>query len=996
MYPNAYRQAYNGTRQSIYVQVYKAGVTEYVGQGANISCSLHWSEVDYPGGPWKKPMETPMNYNIDIGNNDEYTVTITPTAGLYEFTTFCTDSLTSSVVWQAGGNGLLVIDTAPSDRRAFWLEDQLIAWNRPGGYTYELHYDPSGELTIPPVKGSGIPLSYDHTLNAQEYEKFPQLDRYDTWRIPDHTLEKIPDILKSEMAIAAYDRFGDLLDTTSIQIQGILDQRYRYDGELGVLYTNGIPTLKVWAPTAQAVTLKRFPQANTPPESVISSPMTLDPATGVWSIKGDSSWDKQYYLYSVKVFMPQTGRMEENLVTDPYSVNLSQNSQRSQIVDLYGDPSLKPPGWDNLVKPPFTVPEDMAIYEMHIRNFSRDDETVAPEHRGTFNAFTYDGHDSHHRLSNGMAHLLNLAKAGLTHVHLMPAFDFASVNENPEARTDADYKTLNLFSPNGICQESVIMATQDQDSFNWGYDPFHYGVPEGSYTTEQNGTNRVLEFREMVQSLSENGLRVVMDMVYNHTAASNLYTESVLDKVVPGYYFRYTSDGKLYTTSCCSDTASEFAMMQKHMVDTLVRWVKAYKVDGFRFDLMNLHTVENMVAVRDQLQSLTLEKDGVDGQGIYLYGEGWDFGSAKEKGLHYANQYNMTGTGIGTFNDKIRDAAHGGYALDNLGIRRQGFINGQSFDWNGFLYRERERQDLRFTTDRLRIGLAGSLRNYWILNQNGQWISGQDLAGVGYTVDPQETINYVSKHDNQTLFDLNLLKLPMGQSGMSATTLSDRVRVQNLGLSIVGLSQGVPFFHMGSDMLRSKSLDRNSYNSGDWFNRVDFTYSNNNFGIGLPVARDNEQGWSIMGPLLGNPQLKPTQEDILNSAAHLQEILKIRKSSKLFRLETAEDIQKRLHFHNMGPYQQDALIVMSLKDDGEEDLDPNYESIVVFFNADKFPKSFGIPELINQPVVLHPVQENSQDPLVRTATFDRSSGVFVIPSRTTAVFVLPEAPLEQG
>jgi len=632
----------------------------------------------------------------------------------------------------------------------------------------------------------------------------------------------------------------------------------------------------------------------------------------------------------------------------------------------------------------------MAIYEAHVRDFSRDDESVPERDRGTFNAFSYNGKNGK-PLSNGMNHLQQLAEAGLTHLHLLPAFDFVSVEENPQARINPDANLLASFGRDSVQQQAIIGSTRGNDSFNWGYDPYHYGVPEGSYATAQDDTTRIVEFRKMVQSLNEIGLRVVMDVVYNHTFANGLYTQAVLDKVVPGYYHRYNKDGYQENSSCCPDTATEFNMMEKLMVDTILRWAKAYKVDGFRFDLMNLHTVENLVTLRNTINQLTPEQDGVDGESIYLYGEGWDFGSAKGKGLYAATQYNMAGTGIGTFNDKIRDTVHGGYSTNPQAIHRQGFINGQSYDWNGYFYNQRFRYDLQTKSDKLRINLAGSLQDFQIVDQNNRQVSGIELEGTGYTKDPQESINYISKHDNETLFDLNMFKLPLGKSGSAVTSMNERVRVQNLGLSLVGLSQGIPFFQLGSDMLRSKSLDHNSYDSGDWFNRIDFTYSKNNFGVGLPPAwSSNQERWAIMSPMLRNSKFDPEPEHILANTHHFQEVLKLRRSSPLFRLRTKEDIEQRVHFHNMGQNQQDALIVMSLDDTVGENLDSNYKKVVALFNADKFGQKFKIPELAGTSMVLHPVQANSHDDVVKSANFDLSTGEFEVPARTTAVFVAPE------
>ena len=633
----------------IYIQAYKNGITNQSGQGDNITCALYWSEVDNAGN-WKNPLNTSMSYSGDRGNNDEYQVTIFPNPGNYEFTANCTDLAEGTTIWQQTSNGKLKIN---SERRAFWVNRNIITWNSLGAKTYELHYDKTGNLQIPKKKGSGIELNFDGQVKAGEYDKFPKMGEddpqwgtYDKWRIPDNLLSEVPNILQSEIAIAAYDESDNLSDVSGIQIQGVLDDLYRYSGDLGVIYNRQIPELKLWAPTAQSVSLERF---STPNSAAVlqEESMSFNPQTGVWSIQGEPNWDRQYYRYKVAVYVPETGKIEQNFVSDPYAVNLSENSQQSQFIDL-NDDNLKPAGWDTLEKPTFTVPEDISIYEIHLRDFSRDDLTIPAEHRGKFKAFIYDGQNDR-TLSDGMKHLINLAQAGLSHVHFLPVFDLASIEENSTQREDPDYSILAQYSPDSEKQQEYITKTKDKDSFNWGYDPYHYGVPEGSYATEPNNTSRILEFREMVQTLNQNGLRVVMDVVYNHTSASGQNETSVLDKIVPGYYHRYNSSGDLLTTSCCADTASEFDMMEKLMIDTIVRWAKAYKVDSFRFDLMNLHTVDNIKAVNNALNQLTVTEDGVDGSAIYLYGEGWDFGSAKDKGLRYAKQLNMAGTGIGTF-----------------------------------------------------------------------------------------------------------------------------------------------------------------------------------------------------------------------------------------------------------------------------------------------------------------------------------------------------------
>ncbi|HEU5099103.1 MAG TPA: pullulanase-type alpha-1,6-glucosidase, partial [Roseiflexaceae bacterium] len=695
------------------------------------------------------------------------------------------------------------------------------------------------------------------------------------------------------------------------------------------------------------------------------------------------SWTNQYYLYEVEVFVASTGKVERNLVTDPYSISLATNSKRSQIVNL-ADVRLKPGGWDQLSKPALAAPEDIALYELHVRDFSINDASVAPAIRGTFMAFAQPN-------SDGMRHLRQLAQAGLTHVHLLPAFDCATIEENKALRQEPDQATLSSYGPASDQQQALIEPLRDKDGFNWCYDPFHYTVPEGSYSTNPDGVQRILEFRRMVQELNQAGLRVVIDVVYNHTAGSGQAEKSVLDKVVPGYYQRLNLDGEVETSTCCSNTASEHAMMEKLMVDSLVTWATAYKVDGFRFDLMGHHMKSNMLKIRDRLHALTLARDGVDGAGIYLYGEGWNFGEVANNARgENATQLNMAGTGIGTFSDRLRDAVRGGGPFDNGQDKKiQGFISGLYYDPNdlGQGGSDAQKQRLLLYQDQIKVGLAGNLKTYTLVDRTGATVTGADVdyngSPAGYTLDPQEVITYVEAHDNETLFDKIQYAAPTGAS------LADRVRMQNLAISIVTLSQGVPFIHAGQDLLRSKSLDRNSYNSGDWFNKLDFTYNSNNWGVGLPPASENQTNWPVMQPLLANPALKPAPANILSAAEHAQEVLQIRNSTPLFRLRTAAEVDAKLSFLNSGPNQQLGLIVMCVDDTVSTDLDPLLKGVCVLFNANDQAQTFTAAPLQGLDMVLHPIQALSSDSLVRTASFDGATGTFSVPARTTAVFVRP-------
>ncbi len=807
----------------------------------------------------------------------------------------------------------------PLKFKAHWVSQDTVLWNIHGSpdYTYSLFYSPDAALKPDAHSihgGVEIPLARAGAGAGPELaRKFPHLASYTAFKIDPADFDKIPAALKSELVIVAHDKGGRIVDMTGLQVPGALDALYPYCGPLGVTFSGKTPTLRLWAPTAKSVALNLFADAAT--DWAEKMPMKWDAATGVWSIEGNPDWAGKFYLYEVEVYMPCTSKIETNQATDPYSLSVSTNGKRSQVVDL-DDAALKPQGWGSLAKPTSTTlsagpeaPEDMVVYELHVRDFSISDKTVPENLRGTFRAFTV-------KESNGMKHLRALAAAGLTHIQLLPSFDFATVDEDKTTWLGVDEAALAALPPDSDGQANAVNAIKDRDGFNWGYDPFHYTVPEGSYATDPNGAGRALEFREMVQALNQAGLRVVMDVVYNHTFESGLNPKSVLDKAVPGYYYRRDGEGKVEKSTCCENTATEHAMMRKLMIDSVLTWARAYKVDGFRFDLMGHHMLDDMKALRAALDALTLEKDGVDGKAIALYGEGWNFGEVANnaRGVN-ATQQNIDGTGIGVFNDRLRDAVRGGSAFGDL--REQGFATGLLFAPNAHERRDAWQQKSRLFeyTDWLRLGLAGNLRDYPLIRASGETATGAQIpyggSSAGYTLDPQENILYVAAHDNETLWDSIQVKAP------ASATLADRIRMNNLALSLVMFSQGVPFFHAGDDLLRSKSLDRDSYNSGDWFNKLDWSYESNNWGRGLP-GRGHEH-WDWFRSLLSNPALRPVKKDITHSAALFRELLQIRRSSPLFRLRTAGDVQKSVSFLNTGPNQIPGLIVLRLADSGNLD-----------------------------------------------------------------------------
>jgi pullulanase len=859
--------------------------------------------------------------------------------------------------------------------RAYWVNRDTLAWlGAEPNDTFQLYYSPDAGITdvaTSGVEGDGksIPLTVDpNGLSQTIIDKFPFLKGATAFKIAQSQLGQVPSLLKDQLVLVKFND-AQAVDATSLQLPGVLDDLFYFDGQLGANFADGAVQFSLWAPTAQKVQLFVYDDPNGTVPTIY--PM-IQKDRGVWETKaGDYSWvNHKYYLYEVIVFSRTAGQIVTNLVTDPYSLGLAADSVKSLVVDL-NSPFTKPIFWNLIPKPPLASPTDIVLYELHIRDFSISDQSVPDKDRGKYTAFT-------HIFSLGMQHLRSLAKAGLTHVHLLPSFDFASVPElASEQKTPQIIQPIS--TPDSEQPEDAIDAVKDQDGFNWGYDPYHYGAPEGSYSTDPNGIRRIREFREMVESLHSIGLRVVMDVVYNHTSAAGQDPTSVLDKVVPGYYYRLDGSGNIYANTCCSDTASEHRMFFKLMLDTLKIWAKEYHVDGFRFDLMSFSFKDNLLDIQKALHEIDPT--------IYLYGEGWNFGEVANNALGInATQANMAGTGIGTFSDRGRDAIRGGGPFDGGTslVANQGFINGQWYDHNGSS--QATLQQLLDAGDLVKLALAGTIKDYQLVDNHGDLVSGAQLnyngQPAGYTLDPPDVINYISAHDNQTLFDNNQYKIPM------ATTMADRVRINNLGLALVALAQGIPFFHAGDDILRSKSFDKNSFNSGDWFNKLDWTYQTNNFAVGLPQEEDNKNDWPTMDPFLINPAIKPGFDAINSAHLYFEDILRIRKSSPLFRLQTGDEVKQRVKFYNVGPSQQPALIVMAISDKVGRKLDPNAESIVVLFNVDKIAKTISLPDYAGIPLELHPILRNSiVDLVVKQSQYKARTGTFTIPPRTTAVFL---------
>ena len=867
-----------------------------------------------------------------------------------------------------------------SIEQAYWLDRTRLAIQPQyiqSGATYALTTSLTGGLNLTTTGitgGTQIPLTAGGTLSQDELMRYPQLASYAVLQVPSNVdLNTVKQALKGEIALSVVGQNGMLQYATGIQTAGVLDDLYYYPGKLGVvLHENSYPVrIKLWAPTAQSVSLLLFDHEG---DTVPSATIPMMENNGVWVANGASDWIGKYYLYSLNVWVPIDAAVDTNVTTDPYSIDIAVNGTKSRITDLDA-PASKPRGWDESTSPPLRSFSDMSLYELHIRDFSVNDMTVPPAHRGMYEAFADQN-------SDGMKHLRALAKSGLKAVHIMPSFHFASVNEDKSTwKTTGD---LSQYPPDGTQQQAAVAAIQGSDAYNWGYDPVHYMTPQGSYAMVPE--NRVREYRTMVLGLHRAGLRVVQDIVFNHTNAYGEGPNSNLDEVVPGYYHRLDANGNLETGSCCPDTASEHRMMEKLMIDTLVLNAREYKIDGFRFDIMSFHFLYNMRHIQAALSALTPEKDGVDGSKIYLYGEGWNFGDTANNQIGpHAGQLDLYGYGIGTFNDRIRDGIRGGSPFTDE--RVQGFATGLFTDPSDYTNQNPppggQLNQLFQYADWIRVGLAGNLRDYSFTNRAGLTVTGAqvDYNGqpAGYTATPIEAVNYCSVHDNQDLFDAVQLKSSFNDS------IATRARRQVMAMSLVLLGQGVPFFQGGDDMLRSKDMDQNSYDSGDWFNKIDWSGNTANWGIGLPIASQNGGQWPIMTPLLSNPAYTPQPQDIAYSSNAFREFMQIRYSSGLFRMPTFDEVQQNLTFLNTGPNQIPGLIVMKL--DANGGAYGNYQHILVVFNATNQQVTFTHASLQGIPLHLHPVQQSSSDVLVRQSAFNSKQGTATVGALTTAVFV---------
>ena len=505
---------------------------------------------------------------------------------------------------------------------------------------------------------------------------------------------------------------------------------YTYDGDdLGAVIHGNDTTFKVWAPTASRVILNLHTDGHT--DSLFLSVDMVLGEKGVWSHTQPDCGHGTYYTYTV------TTAVGTQDATDPYAKAAGVNGNRSMVVDLS---KTNPEGWGKEFTTGIKSYSEATIWEVHVRDFSN--KLVSSKYPGKYLAFTERGLTNASGVAAGVDYLVNL---GVSHVHLLPVYDYATIDE----------------------------TKLDTPQFNWGYDPKNYNVPEGSYSTDPyNGEVRINEYKQMVMGLHEAGLGVIMDVVYNHTYDGN----SAFNRIVPYYYYRYTSTGANSSASGCgNDTASERYMFRKFMVDSVSYWAKEYDLDGFRFDLMGLHDLETMRQIEEAVHAINPE--------AIIYGEGWTMGATGD-GSPQANQSNISEIkpsqgaigSVAVFNDAIRDGLKGS-VFDKLS---QGYISGAH----------------KGNLSKVEFGIAGGAG-----------------MGAGWIVENSAVINYMSAHDNHTLWDKLALSNPNN-------SVEERMAMNRLGAAILMVSKGTPFWQAGEEMLRTKDGDENSYKSSDEVNNI--------------------------------------------------------------------------------------------------------------------------------------------------------------------------------
>ena len=606
----------------------------------------------------------------------------------------------------------------------------------------------------------------------------------------------------------------------------LLDNDYNnYNGSLGADYSKDKTKFVVWAPNANNVRLALFTsnekEYNDSPQEIIEMNRGEN---GTWNVEVKRDLNKVFYNYLI------TNNGSERELTDPYAKAVGVNGRRGMVLDLK---ETDPKGFEYDIKPELISVSGSIFYELHIRDFSINEMSgIDEDKKGKYTAFTQEDSTLPGKSSKtGISYIKDL---GITHVHLLPCFDYATVDE----------EKLN------------------EPQYNWGYDPQNYFVPEGSYSSNPySGSVRIKEFKEMVFALHKAGIRVIMDMVYNHTHKSY---DSNLNLAVPGYYYRHDQNNNFSNGSGCgNELASERFMVRKLIVDSVIYWAKEYHIDGFRFDLMGLHDIETMKTIRHELNLID--------SSIIMYGEGWTGGGTPLDGEMQSTKQNIVKferMQIAAFSDDTRDGVKGHV----FNVNERGFVNGRG-------------------------GLEDTIK-FCIVGSTGQ--SGINYDKIIYSHwswanEPYQCINYISAHDNYTLWD----KLTMTNGDSS---IKQRMSMNKLAAAIILTSQGIPFFQAGEEFLRSKKNDDGTFNH-DSYNSPD---------------RINNLEW----------QRTVEYKDIVD---YYKGLIKLRKKYRAFRMNSRHEIMENLKFFVKGEnFYKDNIVAYKIEDNTGKNL---CNDIVVIFNA---------------------------------------------------------------
>lgn len=602
-------------------------------------------------------------------------------------------------------------------------------------------------------------------------------------------------------------------------------QKFDYEvytgNDLGAVYSPKMTRFKVWAPEAESVKLNLYKQGEG--DNLIEQHVMKKSVNGTYVFEKQGDCNGIYYTYTV------VNHGEEQEAVDPYTKAAGVNGQRGMVINLA---KTNPQGFelDGYRNPEHIT--DAIIYEGSVRDFTMD-ESSGVFHNGKFLGLTEANTTNHFGEATALDYISGL---GVTHVQILPAFDFETVDEKNQ-----------------------------KAQYNWGYDPDNYNVPEGSYAVSPyDGAVRIQEMKQMVLALHSRGIGVIMDVVFNHTYRRD---DSNLQKIVPGYYYRSDETGYTDGSGCGNEVASDRPMVQKLIVDSLIYWAKEYHIDGFRFDLMGVLDIDTMNVIAERLKEIRPD--------IYLYGEGWNGGPsslAEEKRAFKASAKKMPG--IGMFNDDIRDTIKGSVFYDD----HLGFVNGGTHLENA-----------------LRYGIAGAVAHPQV-----------DYDAYGskpWAKEPGQSINYVSCHDNYTLWDKLSVSCPEASE-------EKKKAMNRLCAAIVFTSQGVPFIQAGEEFLRSKPLPEkkgfaeNSYNMPDAVNSIKW---------------DNIHEYPDM-------------------IAYYKGLMELRKAHPVFRMQSEAEMTQNLCFLSDTP---ENVVAYLLKGKGANDTP---ENILVIFNGNDEEILYNLPE----------------------------------------------------